>query len=277
MSLQIASLNSGSNGNCYYVGNDEEAVLIDAGISCREIEKRMTALQLSMSKIKAVFISHEHIDHIRGLAMLSKKYQLPVFITPGTLNNSQLSIDKALIKQFSNSENISIGNLTVVAFSKFHDAADPFSFIVKGNDVTIGIITDIGTACKNVIYYFSQCNACFLESNYDEKMLEEGDYPFHLKKRIRSGHGHLSNAEALQLYISHRSEKLTHLLLSHLSKNNNHPRLVKELFSAHAKGTNIIIASRDEASSLYIIENKDAGFAKKTAMLRMEQMSLFDA
>src|ERR1700709_1437393 len=98
MSLFITSLNSGSNGNCYYVGNEREAVLVDAGISCRETEKRMKRLCLSMQKVKAVFISHEHSDHISGLTVLSKKYNLPVYITPATLQSSKLSLQHDLVK-----------------------------------------------------------------------------------------------------------------------------------------------------------------------------------
>src|SRR5437868_3422679 len=104
MSLFIASLNSGSNGNCYYIGNDKEAVLVDAGISCREIEKRMKRLGLSMEKVKAIFISHEHSDHIRGLEVTSRKFQLPVYITKGTLQNSSLNLDPKLVRDFKRHE-----------------------------------------------------------------------------------------------------------------------------------------------------------------------------
>src|ERR1700744_5411222 len=120
MSLYIASLNSGSNGNCYYVGNDEEAVLIDAGISCRETEKRMNRLGLSIEKVKAVFISHEHSDHINGLEVLSKKYQIPVYITPATLQSSRLDLQHDLVRSFKAYTPVSIGGISVSAFPKFH-------------------------------------------------------------------------------------------------------------------------------------------------------------
>src|SRR5688572_23810621 len=122
MSLFIASLNSGSNGNCYYVGNHSEAVLIDAGISCRETERRMANLGLAMEKVKAVFISHEHSDHINGLAVLVKKYRLPVYISEATLRNSGMILPQDLVRHF-NSESVSIGALRVTAFEKQHDAA----------------------------------------------------------------------------------------------------------------------------------------------------------
>lgn len=251
MSLFIASLNSGSNGNCYYIGNEYEAVLVDAGISCRETERRMKRLGLSMGKVKAIFISHEHSDHINGVRVLSAKYRLPVYITPGTLQNSGLSLDDELVTSFTAYEAVRIGNLSISAFPKFHDAAHPHSFIVEGGDIRIGVFTDIGVACNHVISHFKQCHAAFLEANYDVEMLEKGRYPYHLKRRIRSGHGHLSNSQALEIFINHRPAYMSHLLLSHLSRDNNDPQLVYELFSQHANGTEIVVASRYEESAVY--------------------------
>src|ERR1700744_1424280 len=223
MSLFITSLNSGSNGNCYYVGNDEEAVLIDAGISCRETEKRMNRLGLSIEKVKAVFISHEHSDHINGLEVLSKKYQIPVYITAKTLSKTRLLLNEKHICQFTAYATVSIGSLAVTAFSKRHDADDPHSFVVSGNGVNIGVLTDIGSVCKNVKDNFSQCHAVFLETNYDDQMLTEGNYPYHLKKLISGNFGHLSNAQALELFVKHKPPYMSHVLLSHLSKDNNCP------------------------------------------------------
>lgn len=255
MSLFITSLNSGSNGNCYYVGNEHEAILVDAGISCREIEKRMQRLELSMKKVKAVFISHEHIDHIRGLGSVLKKYQLPVYMTQPMLRYSRIRHD--YIVSFKANEPVAVGGINVTPFVKFHDAADPHSFVVESEGIKVGVITDAGIACKNVIHYFSQCHACFLESNYDDDMLENGSYPVHLKRRIRGGEGHLSNAQALELFLNYRSPYLSHLLLSHLSKNNNRPDLVETLFNTHAGSTKIIIASRDQETALYEIQSKE--------------------
>lgn len=253
MSLFITSLNSGSNGNCYYVGNETEAVLVDVGISCREVEKRMKRLGLLMGNIKAVFISHEHSDHIYGLCGLAKKYRLPVYITEATMQNGRLIFEQALAKVFLAHEPVVIGNLSVIAFPKFHDAADPYSFVVECGKVSVGIFTDIGKACKNVIRYFKQCHAAFLEANYDEDMLHKGNYPFHLKKRISGGMGHLSNHEALDIFIRHRPPFMSHLLLSHLSKNNNSPELVQKIFDAHAGNVQIIVASRYNETSIFRI------------------------
>src|SRR6476620_6247201 len=237
MCLYIASLNSGSNGNCYYIGNDNEAVLIDAGLSCRETEKRMKRLGLLIKNVKALFVSHEHTDHIFGIPVLAKKYQLPVYITTATLQYSGFTIDKNLIVPFRTYETVSIGALSITPFPKFHDANDPHSFIVDGSSVKVGVFTDIGMACEHVTMHFKQCNAAFLEANYDEEMLSTGRYPYYLKQRIRSINGHLSNNAALQLFTSHKSSGMSHLVLSHLSKNNNRPELVQQLFNEHAGDT----------------------------------------
>jgi len=257
MSLYISSLNSGSNGNCYYIGNDNEAVLIDAGISCRDTERRMMRLGLQLNKVCAIFITHEHTDHTRGTEVLSRKYNIPVFITEKTYRNSRLNIDSELVNHFSSNSPEQIGSLTVYPFPKHHDASEPHSFTVSGNGITIGIMTDIGSSCEHVVYHLSQCNAVFLEANYDEKMLEEGRYPVFLKKRIRGNDGHLSNDQALELFITHRSPQLQMLILSHLSEHNNHPKLVEDLFSGHANGTRIVIASRYEESEVFCISHPD--------------------
>lgn len=258
MSLYFTSLNSGSNGNCYYVGSSSEAVLVDAGISCRETEKRMKALGLDMSSVKAIFISHEHSDHITGLRILSKKYQLPVYITHHTLVQSQLEIDEHLVRSFSADQPLCIGALSITPFRKSHDACDPHSFVISDGSIHIGVFTDIGVACAQVIRYFRKCHAVFLEANYCPDMLRTGNYPVHLKRRISSDTGHLSNKQALDLFLKFRSRRLSHLVLSHLSENNNNPLLVNELFSSQAGEVKIVVASRHEPTPVYCI---DAGNA----------------
>jgi phosphoribosyl 1,2-cyclic phosphodiesterase len=258
MSLFITSLNSGSNGNCYYIGNETEAVLIDAGISCREIEKRMKRLGLSIQKVKAVFISHEHTDHISGLRQLAKKYPVPVYITQATLAHCRLRLEKHLIMSFTAHEPVLIGNLIITAFPKFHDAADPYSFIISCNEIKVGVFTDIGAPCHNVIDHFKQCHAAFLEANYDDIMLERGRYPFFLKSRIRGGSGHLSNKQALELFTTYKPAFMSHLLLSHLSKNNNSPHLVQQLFNEYAGSVKMIVTSRYQETSVYHIHNSTA-------------------
>jgi phosphoribosyl 1,2-cyclic phosphodiesterase len=278
MSLFISSLNSGSNANCYYAGNHSDAVLIDAGLSCRETEKRMKQLGLGMERVRAVFVSHEHADHISGVPGLSKKYKLPVYITPATLEHSNIPLEPALVHSFAHNKPVRIGSLSVIPFRKHHDGIDPHSFIVSYNGAEVGVITDIGFACKQVIRHFSRCQAVFLESNYCDNMLHNGNYPYHLKKRISGDEGHLSNAQALELFRHYRSPELKLLILSHLSKNNNKPELVKELFMPHAGSTEIIVASRYEASPVYFIEGNGITAIQKNKGRRPvneKQLSLF--
>lgn len=275
MCLYIASLNSGSNGNCYYIGNDNEAVLIDAGISCRETEKRMKRLALSMNKVKAIFVSHEHSDHISGIPVLSKKFQLPVYITSNTLKFSGLIIEQHLINSFCAYQTVDVGELSITPFPKFHDACDPHSFVVSCNETRIGIFTDIGIACEHVIKHFKQCHAAFLESNYDEEMLATGRYPYHLKKRIQSSDGHLSNDDALQLFITHRPSGMSHLILSHLSKNNNRAELVEDLFNKHAGATKIVVASRYCETEVYSINNVREVHSEIKPKQKHLQLSMF--
>ena len=253
MSLFITSLNSGSNGNCYYVGSQHEAVLIDVGITCMETEKRMKQLGLSMKNIKAIFVSHEHTDHIKGVSTLANKYQLPVYISEATASNGPRLI-RHLSKFFIAKQPVAIGELLVTPFLKQHDACDPHSFIISYRGITVGVFTDIGALCAEVCYYFKQCNAAFLEANYDEDLLENGPYSLDLKNRIKGDYGHLSNKQALQLFTSNRCPGMSHLLLSHLSKVNNSPQIVNDLFQAFAAGTQIHLAYRNEASAIFKID-----------------------
>ena len=276
MAIYFTSLNSGSNGNCYYIGNETEAVLIDAGISCRETEKRMRNLGLFMEKVKAIFISHEHTDHIKGAESLSNKYAIPVYITPKTKLQCRNTMHLKNTIPFQPYKSIDIGSLSVLAFPKFHDAADPHSFMISYHAINIGVFTDIGMNCEHVKNHFSQCHVAFLESNYDEVMLENGTYPFHLKKRISGGSGHLSNRQAFELFVNHRPPHMSHVLLSHLSKENNHPELVSKLFASNANNVNIIVASRYEETALFSLSNAKTSIQeKKTAPKSLVQLNLF--
>lgn len=258
MSLFFTSLNSGSNGNCYYVGNGSEAVLVDAGISCRETENRMQSLGLDMQSVKAIFISHEHSDHITGLRILSKKYQLPVYITSHTLRECPMHVEAHLVRSFSADTPLSIGGLSITPFKKSHDASDPHSFVIGDGVVNIGVFTDIGIVCPQVIRYFRKCHAVFLEANYCPDMLANGGYPIYLKRRISGDTGHLSNMQALELFTKFKTRRLTHLILSHLSENNNDPQIVNELFNNQAGSVKIVVASRYEATPVYHIDANNA-------------------
>ena len=258
MPLFVASLNSGSNGNCYYIGNGSEAVLIDAGLSCRETERRMKRLDLKMEQVKAVFISHEHGDHIKGVEGIAAKHKLPIYITAATLQHGRLRIPPEQIMSFKAHEPVGIGSLSVLAFPKWHDAIDPHSFVVSGEGVNIGVFTDIGEPCQHVADNFKKCHAAFLEANYDVEMLENGRYPIHLKRRITGQYGHLSNHQALELFLANKPAHMTHLYLSHLSRDNNSAEIALRMFAEKAGSTKVSVASRDEPTGVYLVGPKQA-------------------
>ena len=249
--LSFASIASGSNGNCYYIGNESEAVLVDVGLSCRELLRRVERLGLDMNRIRAIFLSHEHSDHISGLTVLSKKYRIPVFSTPGTWQGGRKATPAAGVQFIASNDIIDVGQLRVQAFPKFHDAAEPVSFVVSQNELRVGVMTDIGHACEEVIRHLPACQALFLESNYCEQMLAAGHYPYHLKQRISGHTGHLSNTQAFELVQAYAGPQLRYLILSHLSANNNRPEVVEELFSPLRERMEVFVASRHQESPIW--------------------------
>lgn len=277
MCLTLASLNSGSNGNSYYVGDEKDAVLIDAGLSCRETEKRMRSLGLSMKKVRGVFISHEHSDHINGLQVIVSKYDLPCYANQATAESMKnLSIGNRMQPMPAGQE-FRIGNLIILPFSKNHDAADPQSFIIYNavSGITAGVFTDIGTVCDNLVKHFKRCHAAFLEANYDEEMLDSGKYPYYLKKRISGEKGHLSNTQALQLFLEHRPDFMSHLILSHMSAENNCPDKARGLFLKNAGSTVIDVAPRTGPSPVYKIMKEEEKVAISNPRKTAGQLSLF--
>ena len=273
MSLFFASLNSGSNGNCYYVGNENEAVLIDAGISCKETEKRMVTLGLSLKKVKGIFVSHEHIDHVKGIEVICQKHNIPVYVNEKTLKCGSHFISKSTVNIFTSGDIIKVGELLIHSFSKMHDAAEPVSFAIEHKGLRVGVMTDIGTVCENVINHFKLCDAVILESNYDADMLEKGKYPYLLKKRISGEHGHLSNGQAFDLYTNHRSERLLHLMLGHLSQENNDPSIVKQLFQQHDARVAISVASRHKPTGVFSIGIDPNKKAAPTSVMQLDIFS----
>ena len=195
------------------------------------------------------------------MEVVSQRYALPVYITAATLGNSYMRTSIEEIRGFAAHEPVVIGDIRITAFPKLHDAADPHSFVIDGHGVRVGVFTDIGEPCAHVREYFAGCHAAFLEANYDDDMLEKGRYPYHLKRRIRSEHGHLSNAQALELFMASRPPFMTNLLLSHLSKDNNSPETALAVFEPHAGKVAVSVASRFEETPLFEIAVGEARFA----------------
>ncbi len=252
--LEICAIASGSSGNCYYIGNNTDAILVDAGISTKQILLRMAERGLDPGKLKALFITHEHSDHMRGARVLAKRLQIPVYITAKTYNSSYKNLRPDYPRFFKPNDVIEVGGFSVYPVLKNHDAAEPCSFRLNYNNKNIGVFTDIGEACDNVKNHFSQCDSVFLESNYDEKMLWEGQYPWPLKKRVASDLGHLSNDQAFQLLDEHGSENLQCVFLSHLSRDNNSPEKAFETMQPLSERFNIKLAYRYEASEIFRLQ-----------------------
>ncbi len=248
--LEICAIASGSNGNCYYIGNNTDAVLIDAGISTKQILLRMAERELDPSKIKALFITHEHSDHMRGARVLAKRLQIPVYITAKTFNSAYKSMRPFYTRFFTSEAEIEIGEFTIYPVLKKHDAAEPCSFRINYGEHNIGVFTDIGEACDNVKDHLNKCNGVFLESNYDEKMLWDGAYPWYLKKRVASEFGHLSNDQAFELLEQYAGENMKHVFLSHLSKENNTPEIALKKMEPLTQKYEIKVAPRYEASEV---------------------------
>lgn len=279
MSLSIASLNSGSNGNCYFIGSATDAVLVDAGLSCAQALRRIGQLGIERKHLRGIFISHEHTDHIRGLAALSTSMDLPVYINEATLKATRIVLPKSQVRIINAGESLRVGSLEVVPFSKNHDAADPLSFLIRHQEITAGVFTDIGHVCAEVRSRFSECHAAILESNYDPVMLRNGRYPEHLKNRIVGGKGHLSNQEALDLFRDSRAPHLSLLLLGHLSAENNCPDLVQELFAPFSGNTTVAVAGRYAATDMYPVSGGSTGGPPRRiskGRTAAKQLSLFD-
>ena len=252
--IEICALASGSNGNCYYIGNNQEAVLIDAGLSFKQILKRMEAKALDPKKIKALFITHEHGDHVRGARVTGKKLDVPVYMTVGTYNAAFRTWKPLSFLAVRNNDPVKIGTLTIFPILKNHDAAEPTSFRVESNGLNIGVFTDIGLPCDNVKNHLKQCHALFLETNYDYQMLKEGPYPYHLKVRIDSTVGHLSNLQAFELLNEHAHSELQCVFLSHLSAENNKPELALGQFKSLEDRFLVKLTDRFAASEIFTFE-----------------------
>lgn len=231
--MRMCSIASGSSGNCIYIGTDATHLLVDVGISGKRTEAGLKELDLSMRDIDGVFITHEHADHVAGLGVLGRKYNMPIYATKGTIeaikrNSSLGEIPEELFMPVSADEKIIIKDLVCNPMKISHDAAEPVAYRISHGKKKVGIITDLGTYDDYTVESLKGMDALLLEANHDVNMLQVGPYPYHLKKRILGERGHLSNEMAGQLLCSLLHEKLQAVILGHLSKENNLPELAYE-------------------------------------------------
>ncbi len=251
--IRYCALASGSNGNSYYIAKGNTAILVDVGINNKHLHLRMASLGINPASIDAIFITHEHTDHICGLAVFAKRYQIPVYLTVGTYESSRIQLPEYLLHFIKADSIVNVGDLSVYGIPKYHDAKEPCSFMVTDGEINISVLTDIGRICANVMKAIEISDVLFLESNFDEDMLQNGRYPYYLKNRIRGGEGHLSNRISVDAFLAHRSSRMKHLILGHLSGENNRVELVEELFAPHCVEMILSVAKRTEPSALFQI------------------------
>ncbi len=228
MELNFCSLSSGSSGNCYYLGNGNQGILIDAGISASAIRNFLKDMDIPMQSVMGVLISHNHIDHIRGLEVLSRKNTLPVFTTGKIWDSILPSVKKIspdCIRKVPLQQSFSLAGFEIEVFPVSHDAPQTIGFHIKAGEKRITIATDLGYICETSAPYISSANLLVIESNYDEEMLLKGKYPYFLKARIMSDHGHLGNHQTSSFLAGVITDNMRYICLAHLSKNNNTPEL----------------------------------------------------
>jgi phosphoribosyl 1,2-cyclic phosphodiesterase len=229
MSLCFQVLASGSKGNSILVCSQKTRILVDAGISCKELVRRLDKTPVDAKRLDALLISHEHSDHVSAAGVLSRKFNLPVYMTRGTLGNLPPNIGQIpSITVFGTGRCFQIGDLHIHPFAISHDAGEPAGFLIEHNGSRLGICTDLGIATNLVKVRLQGCHGLVLEANHDVKMLLEGPYPPFLKQRIKGKHGHLSNEDACSLLETLHHDAMRCVVFAHLSETNNHPELVLE-------------------------------------------------
>jgi phosphoribosyl 1,2-cyclic phosphodiesterase len=222
-SLSVCVLGSGSRGNAIYVSDGVTAVLVDAGFSARDIDRRMRSRDLDPARLNAILVTHEHTDHVRGIERLVRRHRLPVYLTAGTHQEAVPLRSLPEIYPIACGSEFRINTLAIRPFSVAHDARDPAGFTIGSNGLRIGIATDLGHATAMVREHLRGCHMLIVEANHDPEMLMNGPYPWFLKQRIRSRTGHLSNQESCQLLADVLHRGLEEVVLAHLSETNNTP------------------------------------------------------
>ena len=228
MELNFYSLSSGSSGNCYYLGNGQHGILIDAGIPGSAVIRYLKMASIPVTSIKGILVTHNHTDHTRGLEYLTRRCYIPVFTTSGvrkSILSPKNGIAAGSIGEIAQEQIFHLAGFDIVAFPVSHDAPETVGFNISSGDKTITIVTDLGYICPTSSQYIRSANLLVIESNYDEEMLLKGKYPWFLKNRIRSDKGHLGNQQVSDFLAGIIGDNLRHICLAHLSNNNNTPEL----------------------------------------------------
>lgn len=260
--MRLYSIASGSSGNCIYVGNENTHILVDAGISNKRIEAGLNEIGLSGNDINAICITHEHSDHTKALGVLSRKYEIPIYSTSGTIEaiKSDMTLGAYphnLFRTITPDSEFTIGNIVIKPFCIYHDASDPVAYRFECENKAAAVATDMGHYDDYIIEHLKNLNAILLESNHDIRMLESGPYPYYLKRRILSDCGHLCNDNCGKLICEIMNDGLKYVFLGHLSAENNYPDLalesVKCEIAQYINGKNCVIpnitvAFRDKPS-----------------------------
>lgn len=257
--MRFASLGSGSKGNATLIEAAQTCLLLDCGFTLKETEARLERLGKTAHDLDAVLVTHEHSDHLKGVGALARKYQIPVYLTAGTYHQGRLG-KLPSVEWVNCHQSFVIKDIAVQPVPVPHDAREPCQYVFRHADKKLGVLTDLGSLTPHVEKHYSGLDALVLECNHDLQMLEEGPYPYQLKQRIQGNYGHLSNSQAAQLLARIEREKLQHLVLSHISQQNNSAELacaaVAELLKgmSHCGNEGFVVAGQDEGFDWRVID-----------------------
>jgi len=256
--VKICSLASGSKGNCLYVEIGDTRVLIDVGMSLRETLLRMEGCGIDANRVHAVLVTHEHIDHIRSAGSFARKFNIPVIASHVLHRKSEKYLKKTQVIEFESGSAFTFRDTQIDPFPITHDSCDPVGFVLEAGEGRCGSATDLGIVTRLVTDKLSGCRCLNLESNHDVDMLMNGPYPWELKQRIKSRHGHLSNEESLALLFELAHGGLEALVMAHLSEVNNHPDHVVRSTESFLRDQNVcaptvIIGDQIKASRVVVI------------------------